>query len=290
MNKFKPLSSKNNLPALLTLPSQLQFMKKNSIIVLFVIAACTSTKQITTTPALPGNIPVTGKIFASLYQQRAAEYKALCLQAFNIARLRVNENLQKGGKPKAIITDIDETILDNSPYEVHQTLQGKDYESSSWYQWTSMSQADTVPGAPAFLQYAASKGVTIFYITNRDEKERAGTLFNLRKFNLPNADSAHLILRHGTSSKEVRRQLVATSHDIILLLGDNLGDFSALFDKRSMEEREQNTDNLAGEFGNKFIIIPNPVYGDWESTVYKYSNTLTPAQKDSVIKSLLKGY
>lgn len=265
-------------------------MKKVPIIILFVITACTTSKQITKSSVSPGNIPVTGKIFASLYQQRAAEYKALCLQAFNIARLRINENLPSSGKPKAIITDIDETILDNSPYEVHQTLQGKDYEPASWYQWTAMSQADTVPGGPAFLKYAASKGITIFYITNRDEKEREGTLFNLQKFNLPDADNAHLILRQGTSSKEIRRQQVAASHDIVLLLGDNLADFSSLFDKKSMEEREQNTDILAAEFGKKFIVIPNPVYGDWESTVYKYSNTLTAAQKDSAIKSVLKGY
>lgn len=265
-------------------------MKKIYIGVLFVVTACTTPKQVTKTAVLPENIPVTGKIFASLYQQRAAEYKALCLQAFNIARLRINENVQTGGRPKAIITDIDETILDNSPYEVHQTLQGKDYEPASWYQWTARGRADTVPGAPAFLKYAASKGITIFYITNRDEKEREGTLLNLQKFNLPNADNAHLILRQGTSSKEIRRQQVAASHDIVLLLGDNLGDFSSLFDKRSMDEREQNTDILAAEFGKKFIVIPNPVYGDWESTVYKYSNTLTALQKDSVIKSLLKGY
>jgi 5'-nucleotidase (lipoprotein e(P4) family) len=266
-------------------------MKKLSVVVLFIIGACSTTKQVTNNILLPQNIAVTGKIFASLYQQRAAEYRALCLQAFNIATLRVNENVTLTmGRPKAIITDIDETILDNSPYEVHQTLQGKDYESATWYEWTSMSKADTVPGAASFLKYAASRGITIFYITNRDEKERAGTLLNLKKFDLPNADDAHLILRQGTSSKEARRQQVAASHDIILLLGDNLADFSSMFDKRPLYEREQNTNALSAEFGKRFILIPNPVYGDWESVVYKYGNTLTTAQKDSAIKSLLKSY
>ena len=266
-------------------------MKKLSVVVLFIIAACSTTKPVTNNIVSPQNIAVTGKIFASLYQQRAAEYRALCLQAFNIAGLRVNENVSAStGKPKAIITDIDETILDNSSYEVHQTLQGKDYESASWYEWTGMSKADTVPGAPSFLKYAASRGVTIFYITNRDEKERAGTLLNLKKFGLPNADDAHLIMRQGTSSKEARRQQVAATHDIILLLGDNLADFSSMFDKRPLNEREQNTNNLSAEFGKKFILIPNPVYGDWESVVYKYGNTFTTAQKDSAIRSQLKGY
>ncbi len=266
-------------------------MKKILVAALLVITACSSSKQVSQTNSIASqNIAVNGKIFASLYQQKAAEYRALCLQAFNIARLKVDENLQTSSKPKAIITDIDETILDNSAYEVHQTLQGKDYESPSWFEWTAMSNADTVPGAPAFLKYAASKGITIFYITNREEKERVGTLLNLQKFNLPNADNAHLITRQDVSSKEIRRQQVATTNDVILLLGDNLADFSSMFDKKTLDERRQNTDGLAASFGKNFIIIPNPVYGDWESALYKYSYTLTPAQKDSVIKNLLKGY
>ena len=265
-------------------------MKKISIVVFLFVTACSSSKQISPPQTFaPHNIVVTGKLFASLYQQQAAEYRALCLQAFNIAHFRVDENLHTNTtKPKAIITDIDETILDNSAYEVHQTLQGKDYESSSWYQWTDKSAADTVPGAPSFLKYAASKNIVIFYITNRDEKERNSTLLNLQKFNLPNADNAHLFVKQNTSSKEARRQQVAATHEIILLIGDNLADFSTMFDKKSSDERSQNVNILAAEFGNKFIVLPNPVYGDWEPALYKY--TLTPAQKDSVIKSLLKGY
>jgi 5'-nucleotidase (lipoprotein e(P4) family) len=267
-------------------------MKKISVAALLFITACSTSKQgSNTNSAASQNIAVNGKIFASLYQQKAAEYRALCLQAFNIARTIVDESSRRASvRAKAIITDIDETILDNSAYEVHQTLQGKDYESSSWFEWTAMGNADTVPGAPAFLKYAASKGITIFYITNREEKERTGTLLNLQKFNLPNADNAHLITRQGVSSKETRRQQVATTNEVILLLGDNLADFSSMFDKKTLDERRQNTDQLSAEFGKKFIVIPNPVYGDWESALYKYSYTLTPAQKDSVIKSLLKGY
>jgi 5'-nucleotidase (lipoprotein e(P4) family) len=267
-------------------------MKKILVAGFFFISACSTSKQIISTNySTPQNIVVSGKVFASLFQQRAAEYRALCLQAFNIAQVRVDQNsLLASAKPKAIITDIDETILDNSAYEVHQTLQGKDYESSSWYKWTDMSAADTVPGAPAFLKYAASKGVTIFYVTNREERERKSTLINLQKFNLPNADNEHLLVRQNTSSKEVRRQQVAVTHDIVLLLGDNLSDFTSLFDKKTMDERLQNTNTLAADFGKKFIVLPNPVYGDWESALYKYNYTLTPPQKDSVIKSLLKTY
>ncbi len=175
-------------------------MKKISVAVFLIVTACSTSKQITqTTASSQQNSVVAGKLFATLFMQRAAEYRALCLQAFNIAHLRVDESLQNlSAKPKAIITDIDETILDNSPYEAHQTLQGKDYESPSWYQWTEMSAADTVPGAAAFLKYAATKGITIFYVTNREEREKKSTLINLQKFNLPNADIDHLLAKQTT--------------------------------------------------------------------------------------------
>jgi 5'-nucleotidase (lipoprotein e(P4) family) len=231
-----------------------------------------------------------GKIFATIYQQRAGEYRALCFQAFNIAHLRVDEIIKvQSAKPKAIVTDIDETILDNSPYEAHQTLQGKDYESASWSEWVSKINADTVPGSLNFLNYAFSKGLEIFYVTNRGESERGVTLKNLQKFNFPNADSAHLFPLQNTSSKEKRRQTILSSHEIVMLMGDNLGDFSNLFDKKNVDERMKNVNSVAAEFGDKFIVLPNPAYGDWESSLFNYK-PLTAAQEDSVIRASLITY
>jgi 5'-nucleotidase (lipoprotein e(P4) family) len=234
---------------------------------------------------------VDGKIFTTLFQQKAAEYRALCYQAYNIAYLRLDQSLAAThSRPLAIITDIDETVLDNSMYAAHRAMQGKDYDVSSWAEFTSKGIADTVPGAFHFLKYAALNGVQVFYITNREQNERAGTLLNLQKFGFPNADEAHLLTKQGTSGKETRRQSVASTHEIVLLLGDNLSDFSFLFDKKSTEERFAATNSVAAEFGKKFIVLPNPVYGDWEAALFKYNYGLTPAQKDSVMKSLLKGY
>lgn len=234
---------------------------------------------------------VDGKIFTTLFQQHAAEYKALCYQAYNIAYLRLDQALMnQPSKPRAIITDIDETVLDNSAYAAHRAAQGKDYDAASWMEFTGKAIADTVPGAYNFLRYAASQGVQVFYITNREEKERTGTLQNLKKFGFPNADETHLLTRQGTSGKEARRSAVLKDHEVVLLLGDNLSDFSFLFDKRSTEERSSAANALAAEFGRKFIVLPNPVYGDWEAALFKYNYGLTPQQKDSVMKSLLKGY
>ena len=260
------------------------------ISILALMGGCTASRK-AAAPTPQSGIPIQGKLFASAYQQLAAEYHALCLQAYNLARIRVDESLQQVyDKPRAIVTDLDETALDNSAFGVHQALQGKDYEAKSWLEWTSLAQADTVPGAFSFLKYCSTKGIDIFYITNRDEKDRAGTLQNLQRFGFPNADNAHLFVRQNTSGKEERRQQVSATHHIILLLGDNLSDFSSLFDKKTYEERLQTTKQLAPEFGKLFIVLPNPVYGDWESALYRYNNQLAIAQKDSVIRRLLRSY
>ncbi|MEP6711233.1 MAG: 5'-nucleotidase, lipoprotein e(P4) family [Ferruginibacter sp.] len=266
-------------------------MRKILIASALFFCACKSTQKMGAAgTSLPQNVSLNGKLFSSLFMQRSAEYRALCLQAYNIAHLRMDNFTSQSALPKAIITDIDETILDNSPYAVHQAYKGQEYEAASWYQWTGEAAADTLPGAASLLKYAASKKIEIFYITNREEKERGSTLKNLQRFNLPNADDAHFFPKQTTSSKEERRLNVMKAHEVILLMGDNLADFSKLFDKKNEADRKENTDRSAAEFGNKFIVFPNPNYGDWESSLYNFNYKLTQVQKDSVIKSNLRSY
>jgi len=264
-------------------------MKKKYIYFLtgiLLLNACSSTKTISTGTSTVNN----GKVWALLWQQQAAEYKALCYQAWNIARLRLDEALKTpGAKPPAVITDIDETLLDNSPYDAQRAINDLDYTSPTWKVWTAKAIADTVPGAPAFFKYAASKGVEVFYITNRDADERAGTLKNLQLYNLPYADDAHLITRQSGSSKEARRQAVMQTHNVILLCGDNLADFDALYDnKPSLQSRKEATDKLIEQFGNRYIVLPNATYGDWESALFNFNYKLSSAQKDSIIKARIK--
>lgn len=264
-------------------------MKKIHLLpVILLFTACAATKPVATNSA--SSITNNGKAWASIWQQRAAEYKALCFQAYNIARLRVDEGVKNpGGKPLAIVTDIDETLLDNSPYDAARALQNKDYTDATWKEWTDKTVADTVPGAPAFFKYAASRGVTIFYITNRNENERATTLKNLQLYGLPNADDAHLQLKTGTSSKEARRLNVLKTHNILLLCGDNLPDFDILYDNHPTEEsRAATTQKLEKEFGSRYIIIPNPSYGDFEGALFGFNYKLTNAQKDSIIRAKIK--
>ena len=209
---------------------------------------------------------------ANIWMQRSAEYKALCYQAYNLAHLRLDQSLlSPSAKPKAIITDIDETVLDNSPHDISEALAGEDFDLKTWREWTAKSAADTISGAAAFLKYAAAKGVQIFYISNRGVNEMSGTLKNLQKFDLPDANEAHLLLKESSSSKESRRLNVIGNYDVVLFLGDNLNDFSAMFEGKTYDERLQNTSTNSADFGKKFIVLPNPAYGDWENALFKYN-------------------
>ena len=236
-------------------------------------------------------IVLQGPGWAAAWQQKAGEYKALCYQAYNLARLRLDFLVQQTSeKPLAIVTDIDETVLDNSPYQVHQALRNAEYSDSSWMEWTARVECDTIPGALSFLRYAKSKGIAVFYITNRLEKERTSTLKDLQRWGFPDATDDHLSMKTNTSGKELRRSKVADKYEILLLLGDNLSDFSAVFDKKPMVERNNQVQDNAAMFGRRFIVLPNPMYGDWDGAIYNYQYNLPPKEKEKIIIGSLKKY
>jgi 5'-nucleotidase (lipoprotein e(P4) family) len=258
---------------------------------LFVFLSCTVTVNRKKTVAnLQETFIPNGKLFTALFQQQAAEYKALCLQSYNMATIRLQQYVKSTDKPLVIVTDVDETVLDNSPFAVHQGLMGKEYEPEAWYEWTSLAKADTVPGAPSFLKFAASKGVQVFYITNREERERAATIKNLSNYDLPNADDKHLLLKSTTSGKEGRRQQVANDYEIAMFIGDNLADFTDLFDKKTPQRRSNIVSSLQAQWGDKFIVIPNTNYGDWEGALFNYNYKLSSHERDSIYRTILKSY
>ena len=237
------------------------------------------------------NISLNGKVFSAVWQQNAGEFRALCYQAYNLAQIRIDENLKIAStKPLAIITDIDETFLDNSPYAVTEAELGKDYDAKTWMNWTAKGEAKAYPGSLNFFNYAASKKVTVFYISNRDENDRFGTLKNLKDLGFPNADNEHLLLKSTTSDKEARRLEVLKNYNVIIYMGDNLADFSKMFNKKPQNERNELVDQNSSEFGKRFIMLPNSGYGDWESALNGYNHQLTPAEKDQVFLKNLRGY
>lgn len=263
--------------------------KKLSLIPLLILllASCGTPKSLVKTEPLPF-----AKVYTSVWVQRSGEYEALCYQAFNSARLYLDQTLAilpKESRPLAIVTDIDETILDNSPNSVYQGLKNEIYDSEEWHNWCAMGIADTIPGALSFLQYAASEGVEIFYISNRDERDREGTIRNLQRFNFPNADNDHLLLRTSTSNKDQRRDQVSKTHDIIILMGDNLADFTSDYNKVNEAARSEQAKRHSTYFGTKYIVLPNPNYGDWESALLEYQR-LSKDEQVKLIKSKAKGY
>lgn len=222
------------------------------------------------------------KILPVLWQQTSAEYRALCYQAFNLASLRLKEIPARQIKKRnlAIITDLDETILDNSGFEAHLIKEKIEMSEYQWNLWTNQSRALAVPGAVSFLQEASKMGITIFYVSNRDVSAVNSTLINLQKLQLPNADAQHCLFKKEASSKEERRLAIEKNYNLVMLLGDNLNDFTTAFEKKNIPERLTETDKEQNQWGKKFIVLPNPVYGEWESALYNYTSNKTVQEKE----------
>lgn len=229
-----------------------------------------------------------------LWQQNSGEYEALCYQAFNVAQLYLEKELAQksaSGKPLAIITDIDETVLDNSPYQATQADKGESYSQETWAAWGDQEAAMAVPGALAFLKYAEKNHVEVFYISDRYESQNESTLQNLKNVNFPYADAEHLLLKRKGVDKEARREKVLKNYDVVIYMGDNLSDFSAIYDDQSTKKRNALTKQEKADFGTKFIVLPNPMYGAWMNEgIYEGKYDWTPTQKDSIIRTNLKKY
>lgn len=223
--------------------------------------------------------------------QKSAEAKALYLQGYNVAITRLIEirNIKPLEKNLAVVLDIDETILDNSPFQAKLAYSFQNYNNNLWSKWTSEKNADLLPGVARFFTVADSLGFTIFLVSNRYEYEKEVTLENLQRFKLPGLNVNNIFLREFESSKKDRRDIIGSNYSIELLLGDNLGDFDDVFDTKSLEEREMNVVKNANKFGSKFIIFPNPMYGTWDDLLYKDTESSRSSQTKSLIrKEVLK--
>jgi acid phosphatase len=209
---------------------------------------------------------------AALWTQSAVEYRAAAMQTYANARLALDRELaaNAGGLPPAVILDLDETALDNTPFEGRAIHKGITYDKTLWKEWTAEGAAPAVPGAAEFLAYARSRGVRPFYVTNRDLNEEAGTRRNLEALGFPLDPAVDTLLQRGEqgwqSDKTSRREYVAKTHRVLLLIGDDLNDFVNARDK-SLAERDALLAQTAGEWGTRWFILPNPIYGSWETAV-----------------------
>jgi 5'-nucleotidase (lipoprotein e(P4) family) len=230
-------------------------------------------------------------ILALDWYQTSAECRALYYQAFNTARLMLDNDLRSNTyqKKRAIVFDIDETILDDSPHSAMLLKQNKLFPYR-YDEWIEAAVEPPLPGALEFTRYAASRGIELFYISNREAKALDATIRNLRSAGFPQAEASHVLLMGSESSKEGRRKTVASDHEIIMLLGDNLNDLSNAFEKKSIEGRFAETDKAKSQFGSRYIVLPNPVYGAWESAIYDNKSNLSEAEKNARRRAVLKSY
>lgn len=243
-------------------------MKKFSIAILLVTACATRPPAIA-----PQCNPGLALVNAAAWLQSSAEYQAIASQTYADARNALDAALQttSGEEPPAIILDLDETAMLNVPFEARMVKQGKTYDPAAWSQWVMESAATAVPGASEFLAYAHSRGVVLFYITNRKAEEEAATRRNLEELGFPLDANADTILTRGerpewsSGDKTPRRDFVSSHYRVILVLGDDLNDFVPAQGK-SAEQRLEIVRANAGKWGRSWFILPNPAYGSWEVT------------------------
>jgi 5'-nucleotidase (lipoprotein e(P4) family) len=230
-----------------------------------------------------------------LWMQTSPEYQITCQTMFNIARNALDKAIQdpkwtaaleqKGtyqSLPPAIILDIDDTVLDNSQFYGRLIKDNKGYDFNLWKEWVALSVAPPIPGAADFVFYAAGKGVEIFYITNRDAEMETDTRRNLSRLgvNLPIGEDT--VLMNGekpgwTSDKSSRRAAIAEKYRILLLIGDDMGDFIPGV-KEPLDKRSKILAKYHSQWGRSWFLIPNPGSGSWEAALYAYNTTLSDTE------------
>jgi len=223
---------------------------------------------------------------AVLWMQRSQEYRAITEQTYRSAADHLDKALKeanwdalvpeergndaKGLKP-AVVLDVDETVLDNSPYQARLVRDGKEYDEVTWAQWVAEKKAKAIPGVVDFAKAANAKGVTLLYISNRAVHLKEATLANLRSEGLPVADDS-VFLGLGTvvkdceqngSEKNCRRRLAGQKYRVLMQFGDQLGDFVEVT-ANTNEARDALQQQYHDWFGERWWMLPNPSYGGYE--------------------------
>lgn len=213
--------------------------------------------------------------YALAWKQTSAEYRALYHQGFNIARLHVERALatqNRGDKPLAVITDLDDTVFHVLSYWGYLVNQNKDFfEDPIWDEWIAQDLVTAAPGALAFLQFCADNNVDIFYVTSRDQGEATLdiALSNLRSIGAPQVNEQHVTALRESSNKEIRQHEIMQSHNVVVMLGDNLNDFRRKYYIRSdVDARINAMEQDSHLFGIEYVIFPNPVDGHWLAAIF----------------------
>jgi 5'-nucleotidase (lipoprotein e(P4) family) len=254
--------------------------------------AARTESTVATTGAPASSISTHENLNAVVWMQTALEYEASAIQAYRLAQLQLDAALsnpawtaaiEQTGDPSqkrgtAVVLDVDETVLDNSYYQARMIRARTEYSTATWDPWVEEARATAIPGAIEFTKYAASKGVTVFYVTNRTANLEEATRRNLLALGFPVQTSGETdapidtVLTRGerpewqASAKGPRRAHIASGYRILMLIGDDLGDF-VTDPAGTVAERKARTAPQESWWGRRWIMIPNPSYGSWERAV-----------------------
>jgi acid phosphatase len=241
-------------------------------------------------PPVPAGPAANDNLNAVAWMQTSVEFRLIAGQTWRAALVQLDRAIKTPawdaltkedritpvtGLPTAVIVDVDETVLDNSPYQARLLRDGKSYDEFTWSEWVREQAAKPVPGAVEFARAAAARGVTIFYVSNRAADLNEATVNNLRKLGFPIKDPSQF-LGLGTvvegcesegSEKGCRRQLVGRTHRVLLQVGDQIGDMVTIV-ANTPEGREQAVRPYLGWVGERWFMLPNPSYGSWEPALF----------------------
>ena len=227
-----------------------------------------------------------------VWMQQSGEYQALAHQAFNAAKTAFDHSKASKGKKKAVVVDLDETFIDNSAYAGWQVKNGKPFSGETWTKWVDARQSGAVPGAVEFSNYVNSHGGAVFFVSNRrDDVEKAGTIDDMKRLGFTNVTEDRLLLKKDKSSKSARfAEIEKQGYEIVLYIGDNLNDFGDATYHKPNAERRQFVKENSQAFGKKFIVLPNPNYGDWESGLAKDYFKGTPQDRVNIRLNAIKAW
>ncbi|MDP1967055.1 MAG: HAD family acid phosphatase [Reyranella sp.] len=231
-------------------------------------------------------VPPNDMLLATLWTQRSVEYKGNALTVFALARIRLDEALadknwtaspaeQKAdyqNLPPAVILDIDETLLDNSRFQVWMLRNNQTFSTKTWNQFCAAQISTAIPGAVEFTKYADSKGVKVFYITNRGAETEKDTRENMAKFGFPMGGNVDTFLMQNekpewASAKGTRRAVVTKDYRVLLNIGDNFGDFDDRY-RTSDAERQKAFEADMAYWGRQWLVIANPTYGSFDTAPF----------------------
>lgn len=252
------MRSRRALPAALLLP-----------LLVVACAPATTAPQTAAGPVgLSGTVRPAGAPSDELHWIRSsAEYRAITTQTYRLA-LEAAAKVGAGRAPGTwgVSLDADETVLDNSGYEVELQRKGVVHTDEAWVAWVKRRERTAVPGAKAFLEGLRKLGGRAAIVTNTQQSLCADVAANLEGLGLP---YDILVCRPdgGADRKEARWDAIANGTarpdlgpvELLLWIGDNIQDFPG----QSQALRDADDAALAG-FGVRWFVLPNPVYGTWE--------------------------